>query len=108
VIGNGHAGFGRGTLEKDQKVPRQCPTSAILDPDWGHITIKMAGHPPFGAQVILNGHEYVACQAGKRHLSFTKEGNCFTHLTDTARLPTIADTLTEEQTIGRLIQICER
>ena len=29
----------------------------ILDPDWGHLTIKMSGHPPFGAQVILNGHE---------------------------------------------------
>jgi hypothetical protein len=27
----------------------------ILDPEWGHITIKMAGHPPFGAQIILNG-----------------------------------------------------
>src|SRR6202166_3881084 len=25
-----------------------------LDPDWGHLTIKMSGHPPFGAQVILN------------------------------------------------------
>ena len=33
----------------------------ILDPEWGHVTIKMAGHPPFGAQVILNGHEHVAC-----------------------------------------------
>jgi DNA-binding transcriptional ArsR family regulator len=80
----------------------------ILDPEWGHITIKMAGHPPFGAQVILNGHEYVACQARKRHLTFTKEGNCFTHLTDTARLARIADTLTQEETIGRLIQVCER
>jgi hypothetical protein len=37
----------------------------ILDPDWGHVTIKMSGHPPFGAQVILNGHEYVAAQAQK-------------------------------------------
>jgi hypothetical protein len=35
----------------------------ILDPDWGHLTIKISGHPPFPAQVILNGHEYVACQA---------------------------------------------
>ena len=34
-----------------------------MDPDWGHVTIKMSGHPPFGAQVILNGHEYVARQA---------------------------------------------
>ena len=35
----------------------------IMDPDWGHVTIKMSGHPPFGAQVILNGHEHVACVA---------------------------------------------
>ena len=26
---------------------------------WGHVTIKMSGQPPFGAQIILNGHEYV-------------------------------------------------
>ncbi len=80
----------------------------ILDPEWGHITIKMAGHPPFGAQIILNGHEYVACQARKRHLTFTKEGNCFTHLADPARLARIADTLADADTIGRLIQVCER
>jgi hypothetical protein len=27
----------------------------ILDPEWGHLTIKISGHPPFPAQVILNG-----------------------------------------------------
>jgi DNA-binding transcriptional ArsR family regulator len=80
----------------------------ILDPEWGHITIKMAGHPPFAAQIILNGHEYVACQARKRHLTFTKEGNCFTHLTEPARLARIADTLADADTIGQLIQVCER
>ena len=35
----------------------------VMDPAWGHLVVKMSGHPPFGAQVILNGHEYVACQA---------------------------------------------
>lgn len=80
----------------------------ILDPEWGHITIKMAGHPPFGAQIILNGHEYVTCQARKRHLTFTKEGNCFTHLTEPARLAKIAGTLSDADTIGRLTQVCER
>ena len=80
----------------------------ILDPEWGHITIKMAGHPPFAAQIILNGHEYVACQARKRHLTFTKEGNCFTHLAEPSRLARIADTLSDVDTIGRLIQVCER
>ncbi len=80
----------------------------IWDPEWGHITIKMAGHPPFGAQVILNGHEYVACRATKAGLTFSKEGNCFTQITDAARLARIADTLADTRTIGRLNQVCER
>ena len=80
----------------------------IRDPDWGHLTIKISGHPPFPAQVILNGHEYVACQARKAALSFTKEGNCFTDISDAAGLAKIADTLSEERAIGRLNQVCER
>jgi len=28
----------------------------IMDPAFGHLAITMSGHPPFGAQVILNGH----------------------------------------------------
>jgi hypothetical protein len=80
----------------------------ILDPDWGHITIKISGHPPFPAQVILNGHEYVACQARKAGIRFTKQGNCFTHISDAAGLAKIADTLFEKRTIGRLSQACER
>jgi hypothetical protein len=56
----------------------------------------------------LNGHEYVACGATKRHLTFTKEANCFTQIADAADLARIADTLSEAQTVGRLIQVCER
>src|SRR4029079_18769520 len=80
----------------------------ILDPEWGHITIKISGHPPFPAQVILNGHEYVACQARKAGIHFAKEGNCFTHISDAVGLAKIADTLSRQRTIGRLSQACER
>ncbi len=80
----------------------------IWDSEWGHITIKMAGHPPFGAQVMLNGHEYVACQANKSGVNFSKEGNCFTQMTDAVRLARVADTLADKRTIGRLNQVCER
>lgn len=80
----------------------------ILDPDWGHLTIKISGHPPFPAQVMLNGHEYVACQARKAGIAFTKERNCFTHISDAAGLAKIADTLSEQRAIGRLSQVCER
>jgi hypothetical protein len=80
----------------------------ILDPDWGHLTIKMSGHPPFGAQVMLNGHEYVACQAQKAGVGFTRQDNCFTTITSAAELAQIADTLSQNETAGRLRQLCER
>ena len=80
----------------------------ILDRDWGHLTIKISGHPPFPAQVMLNGHEYVACQARKAGIVFTKEGNCFTSISDAAGLAKIADTLSEHRAIGRLSRVCER
>ena len=80
----------------------------ILDPDWGHVTIKMSGHPPFGAQVILNGHEYVAAQARKAEVEFTKHENCFTAVSNATGLAKIADTLSQDETAGRLRQLCER
>lgn len=80
----------------------------ILDPEWGHLTIKLCGHPPFGAQIMLNGHEYVARQAKKEGIEFTKESNCFTQLSDATRLDQVADTLCSPDMIGRLIQVCER
>jgi hypothetical protein len=80
----------------------------IMDPDWGHMVIKMSGHPPFGAQVILNGHEYVACQAHAAGISFVKEGNCFTGIADPQGLAQIADTLSQPAAIGRLSRACDR
>lgn len=80
----------------------------IMDPQWGHLTIKMSGHPPFGAQIILNGHEYVAAAARAAGIGFTKEGNCFTRVADPAGLAQIADTLSHSATAGRLSQVCDR
>ena len=80
----------------------------ILDPDWGHVTIRMSGHPPFGAQVILNGHDYVACQARQAGIRFQKEDNCFTAVADAAQLAQLADTLRAQDIVGPLRQVCER
>ena len=80
----------------------------IMDPTWGHITIKMSGHPPFGAQVILNGHEYVAAAATRAGVGFEKEGNCFTVVPEPARLAQIADTVSQPETAGRLREVCDR
>ena len=80
----------------------------IMDPWWGHVTIKMSGHPPFPAQIILNGHEYVAAAARAAGVGFAKEGNCFTVIADPQRLAQVADTLSQHAAIGRLGQVCDR
>ena len=80
----------------------------IMDPAFGHLTIKMSGHPPFGAQVILNGHEYVAVAAQAEGIGFTKEGNCFTGIADPQRLARVADAWPRDAAIGRLGQVCDR
>ncbi|MFQ5647375.1 MAG: hypothetical protein ACE5GM_10625 [bacterium] len=80
----------------------------IIDPQWGWVTIRLIPHPPFNAMVILNGHEYVAKQAREKELSFTKEDNCFTEISNGAGLATIADTMKVPDFVGRLAQVCER
>jgi len=80
----------------------------IMDPSFGHLVIKMSGHPPFGAQVMLNGHEYVAVAAQGEGIGFTKEGNCFTEIADPQRLARVADAWPRDAAIGRLGQVCDR
>lgn len=81
----------------------------ILDPEWGHITIKICGHPPFHAQIMLNGHEYVERKARKAGIKFIKDGNCFTDITDAHHLGLVAETLSHHHgAIGRLTEVCER
>ena len=36
--------------------------------DWGYLIVRMCGHPPFNAMVILNGDEYVSNQATRNPL----------------------------------------
>jgi len=80
----------------------------IMDPEWGHVTIKMSGHPPFAAQVILNGHEYVARRAQAAGIGFIKEGNCSTGTADPQGLAQIAETVSRPGIAGRLSQVCDR
>jgi hypothetical protein len=80
----------------------------IMDPDWGHMVIKISGHPTFGAQIILNGHNYVARRADKAGIGYRKEGNCFTIVEEPARLARVAEALSRPAAIGRLRQVCDR
>lgn len=77
----------------------------ILDKYWGHITIRMCAHLPFGTQIILNGHEWVARRPAVLRSGVEKQDNCFTSYPDGELLTRHADTLTKK---GRLEGVCER
>jgi hypothetical protein len=80
----------------------------IVDPQWGHLTIRMSGHPPFGLQISLNGHEWVQRQAQKRAISWVKEGNCFVGGSDLAGLNRLAEQLDGVRGLARLAQVVDR
>jgi hypothetical protein len=75
------------------------------DAEWGHVAIRMCGHPPFSALLMLNGHEYVAQKAKEQGVRFGKEDNCFTQLADAPGLQQVADTLRSKGALGRLAQV---
>ena len=80
----------------------------IVDPEWGHLTIMMSGHRPFGLQISLNGHEWVKCQAQKQAISWVKEGNCFVGGSDLAGLNRLAEQLDGARGLARLAQVVDR
>jgi hypothetical protein len=101
--------YGKGGLQLSRKrIYVNHYTFHIWDAEWGHVAIRICGHPPFSAMLMLNGHEYVASQAVARKILFRKEDNCFTELADAPGLQLVADTLRSESAIGRLLQVGAR
>jgi hypothetical protein len=92
VIGNGHAGFGRRTLEKGRKAPRPRPTSAVLDPVMGPMSVRVASYFPFNVTCYLNGHSFVAQELRRDGVRFRKADNAFLAVGDVVhckRLPIV-------------------
>jgi hypothetical protein len=53
----------------------------------------MSGHPPFGLQISLNGHEWVQRQAQKQNVTVVKSGNCFIEGSDFGEVNRLAELL---------------
>lgn len=80
----------------------------LIDPDWGHVTIRICGYPPFGAQIILNGHEWVEHAAQREGATVVKSSNCFVDGSDFIAVNRLAANLNQDSTVQSLRQVCER
>ncbi len=80
----------------------------FMDAEWGHAIIRMCGYPPFGAQIILNGHEWVERAAARSRAKVAKNGNCFVEGSDFNAVNRLARRLAGASAIGRLREVCDR
>jgi hypothetical protein len=87
--------------------PQSNKEQSVEQP-WGHVTIRICGYPPFGAQVILNGHQRVERQARRKRLAVIKDGNCFIEGSDFPAIDRLATEFNRCATITSLHQLCER
>jgi hypothetical protein len=79
----------------------------IQDREWGHVTIRRSGYPPFGIPVIVNGHEWVQRQAMRERVRFQKVDNGFVD-GRIERIDPLAETLRQPSAIGRLADLADR
>ena len=80
----------------------------LVDPQWGHVTIRLCGHPPFPALIMLNGHEWVERTGQQQRLSLVKRSNCFVEGSDLRGVDQIAARFLAPGAILGLAEVCER
>jgi hypothetical protein len=96
VIGNGHAGCGRGALEKGRDGTSPASYLIILDPEFGAGFIKLCTYCPWPGKVWLNGHEWGGRRALRDGLGYSELENGFATCDQPERLQAICDTLGPE------------
>jgi hypothetical protein len=80
----------------------------LIDREWGHVTIRLCGHPPFGALIMLNGHEWVERVALHEKVRIEKHSNCFAEGSDLRQIDAVASRLLGPDAFLGLAEVCER
>jgi hypothetical protein len=80
----------------------------IIDPEWGHVVVRLCGYAPWGTQVIVNGHEWVERQARAQKVRVAKAGNCFIEGTNYQAVNRLATELSGADFGQRLEALCAR
>ena len=54
----------------------------LIDPELGFMHIRLQSWFPFGIQVYINGHEWLAQEMERQGIAYERYDNCFTHIDD--------------------------
>jgi len=81
----------------------------IMDPEWGHMIIRICGYPPYGVQVIINGHEWVERKLISHGWNIQSDGNCFTGGAGISRAVHLwSNRLFQQEAASDIEKLCER
>jgi hypothetical protein len=72
----------------------------ILDQEFGRLFFRICPYLPFNGRMLVNGHEWLACQMRKQGIRFRQHGNAFTACSDPQRLQELADAFSTRDVIG--------
>jgi hypothetical protein len=79
-----------------------------IDAAWGQVTLRLCGDPPLGAQVMLNGHQWVERPARRQSVVTVKAGNCFVAGSDCGEINRVAARLQRAAAVGPLAAVGEQ
>ena len=68
-----------------------------LDREFGLMHVRLQTWLPFSIQVCLNGREWLARQLDRAGISYVKQENCFTKISDMKRAQQLLDRLTKRK-----------
>jgi hypothetical protein len=72
----------------------------IQDAEFGRLFIRMCPYLPFNARLLINGHEWLACQMRRAGIHFRQHGNAFLTCSAPERLQQLADGLSAQHVIA--------
>jgi hypothetical protein len=72
----------------------------IQDAEFGRLFIRMCPYLPFNARLLINGHEWLACQMRREGIRFRQHANAFLTCSDPQRLQQLADGFSAQHIIA--------
>jgi hypothetical protein len=72
----------------------------LLDADFGPMFLRLCPYLPFNGRMVINGHDWLACQMRRENIRFRQQGNAFLTCSDPTRLQQLADSFSAQPIIA--------
>lgn len=72
----------------------------IQDAEFGKMFVRLCPYLPFNGRMLINGHEWLACQMRSENIRFRQHGNAFLTCSDPVRLQQLADSFAPQHVIA--------